>query len=358
MSYPYNHSVILRDCKVLAESVDISSFKNKNILITGANGMIGSFLSDFFCYLNDNFDTNIKLSLTSYSRKHKVERLKNIVYREDVHYFGWDASTPIDVESAFLGPIDSVFFCSGYAQPSKFLKNNIKTSLINVIGLESILNHLQKNGGGDFAFLSTSELYGDPPIEMLPTSEEYGGMYELDNNRAAYKVSKTMGEVLCKEYNNFDNMNVKIFRVALTYGPGTLYSDERVLQEFIFKAVDKGFIQMFDEGSSIRNYLYIVDSVRVFINCLIKGKHLVYNVGGDREPTSIYELANKIGKCFDVNVVKGKSKVNSVKTAPKNVRLDMNKYRNEFSNDNNFISLDEGIKNIIEWFDLDEYKRN
>tara|TARA_R110002020_G_scaffold54484_2_gene151924 strand:- start:1281 stop:2345 length:1065 start_codon:yes stop_codon:yes gene_type:complete len=354
MKHPYNYSVILKDCEVLAQSVDISSFKNKSILITGANGMIGSFLSDFFCYLNDNFDTNINLFLTSYSQKNKVERLQNIINREDVHYFSWDASTPIN----FSEPIDSVFFCSGYAQPSKFLKNNIKTSLINVVGLESILNYMQKSGGGDFAFLSTSELYGDPPIEMLPTPEEYGGMYELDNNRAAYKVSKTMGEVLCKEYNNFDNMNVKIFRVALTYGPGTLYSDERVLQEFIFKATNKGFIQMFDEGSSIRNYLYVVDSARVFINCLTNGKHLVYNVGGDKEPTSIYELANKIGKYFDANVVKGKSKISSVKTAPKNVRLDMSRYRDEFPNDKNFILLDKGLENIIEWFNLNEYKRD
>ena len=357
MKYPYNYSIILRDCEVLAQSVDSFLFKNKTILITGANGMIGSFLSDFFCFLNDNFDTQIKLFLTSYSEKEKAERLKNIINRDDVNYFSWDSSEPIDTEKNLGEPIDLVFFCSGYAQPSKFLKNNIKTSLINVVGLESILGYVQKNGGGDFAFLSTSELYGEPPIEMLPTPESYGGVYELDNNRAAYKVSKTMGEVLCKEYNKFDNMNVKIFRVALTYGPGTLHSDERVLQEFIFKALNTGSIQMFDDGSSIRNYLYVLDSVRVFINCLTNGKHLVYNVGGDREPTSIYELANKIAKYFGVKAIKGKSKVNSVKTAPKNVRLDMSRYRDEFSDDD-FISLDDGVKNIIEWFNLDEHERD
>lgn len=91
-----------------------------------------------------------------------------------------------------------LFFCSGYGQPSKFLKNNIKTSLINVVGVESLLSWMLDHGGGNFLFLSTSEIYGNPPDDMIPTPEDYGGLYDLDNNRAAYKVSKCLGRLFVK----------------------------------------------------------------------------------------------------------------------------------------------------------------
>ena len=61
---------------------NLDEFKDKTILITGANGLIGGFLSDFFVYLNDEHDFNCKLVLTSLSSKPK--RLKDLIYRNDV----------------------------------------------------------------------------------------------------------------------------------------------------------------------------------------------------------------------------------------------------------------------------------
>ena len=113
---------------------------------------------------------------------------------------------------------------------------------------------------------------------------------------------------------------------------------------------------MFDEGGSIRNYLYITDSIRIVINTLFAGKDLVYNVGGDTEPISIFELACKIGEYFKVPVAKGKCKNINVKAAPKNVGLDMSKYRNEFPEHVTRTLLDDGIKNTIKWYNLKEQK--
>ena len=348
----YNFDVILNDCVKLTKKINVDLLKNKTILITGSNGLIGGFLSDFCCFLNDNFDAKINIYLTSYSDVNNAERIKHIINRDDVKYFSWDCSTKIDTNN-LSEKIDTIFFCSGYGQPAKFLENKIKTALINVVGLESLLKIMYKNGGGDFLFLSTSEIYGNPPDDMLPTPETYGGLYDLKNNRAVYNVSKTMGEVICKEYDQFDSMNIKIARVALTYGPGALKSDTRVLQEFIFKASRGGQINMFDEGSSIRNYLYIVDSIEILINCLFLGKYLVYNVGGDTEPVSIYELAKKIGEIIGAPVYKGKSKVEFTKTAPKNVGLDMRRFRKEFLNyGNDLINLEDGINNVIKWYNI------
>ena len=42
---------VLKTSHEIIDRCDISSFKNKTIMITGANGLIGGFLTDFFHYL-------------------------------------------------------------------------------------------------------------------------------------------------------------------------------------------------------------------------------------------------------------------------------------------------------------------
>lgn len=353
----YNRAVITRDCERLFEKVDLSAFKNSTILVTGANGLIGGFLSDLFCYLNDKGNFGINLFLTSYSAPAKAHRIDHLMKRKDVKYFSWDCSHQVDIKN-LPAKVDYLFFCSGYGQPSKFLQNNIKTALINVVGLESLLSYMMLHDGGNALFLSTSEIYGNAPPEMLPTPESFGGYYDLENNRAAYKVSKKMGEVICKEYAEAKNLKVKIARVALTYGPGCLLSDKRVLQDFIFKAQAEGQIQMLDSGSSIRNYLYITDSVEVLLTALLKGSHLVYNVGGDTEPISIYQLAAKVGKILAVPIIPGNTTTTTNNAAPRNVGLKMERYRNEFLKYGaSLVALDEGIKNTVEWFKFKRKKR-
>ena len=61
---------------------------------------------------------------------------------------------------------DFVFFCSGYAQPSKFMSNPTKTILINTSGLASLLEKL--NSDCTFVNMSSSEVYGNPTIIPTP----------------------------------------------------------------------------------------------------------------------------------------------------------------------------------------------
>lgn len=353
----YNFSVIQEDCKILAQNVDISNFKDKNILITGANGLIGGFLADFCCFLNDTYSSNINLVLTSYSQKNAVKRVKHLLNRQDTRYFSWDCSLPVNPKE--VGGIDDVFFCAGYGQPGKFLKNAVKTTMINIVGVDSLLQHLHATGGGNFMFLSSSEVYGSPGEQDTPTPESYVGKTDLENNRNCYIQSKKTGELLCSLYNQEDNMNVKIARVALTYGPGVFRDDQRALQNFIFKAENNNIINMLDQGLSIRNYLYITNSAEILINILYNGIHDVYNVGGDTEEVTILQLAKKIGKILNVDVVTPKEEKTSEHTAaaPSRVALDMSRYRKESdSYQKNIIFLDQGLKKLVKWFNIETHE--
>ena len=63
---------------------ELSELKNKTILITGANGLIGGFLADFLYYLNVYQDYGVKIILTSLSKTPK--RLEHLLDKDDVVY--------------------------------------------------------------------------------------------------------------------------------------------------------------------------------------------------------------------------------------------------------------------------------
>ena len=98
-NYPYNLSVIDLDCARIIDRVDLRDFKGQTILVTGANGLIGSFVADLCCFLNDVFSYNIKLYLTSFSKKEKAKRILHCIERKDVKYFSWDCAFPIESEN-------------------------------------------------------------------------------------------------------------------------------------------------------------------------------------------------------------------------------------------------------------------
>ena len=115
---------------------------------------------------------------------------------------------------------------------------------------------------------------------------------------------------------------------------------ETSVGNIIFRIDSKGI-----EGIRIGNIIHYL------LNIVLNGKEIVYNVGGDNEPVSIYELASIIADKFNVEVIKGCTKNTTNKSAPKNVGLSMTKYRTEFNKNQN-IGLNLGIQKTIEWFNF------
>jgi len=350
----YNLSTIREDCKNLFEREvpHLEKLRNRSVLITGANGLIGGFLSDFLCFLNDEHHYNIDIQLTSLSQKEYAMRIKHLISRHDVSYFSWDLAKEIPTD--FLKPVDYVFFASGYGQPKKFITNRINTILINTIGLNSLLKLCSK-ANASLLYMSSSEIYGIPDINNIPTKESFNGNYAIESNRACYISSKRLGEVLCLGYAQENaNFNVKIARIALTYGPGVLFNDDRVLQDFIMKGYRQREINLLDDGAAIRNYIYITDCVEAMLQLFFDGEESIYNVGGDKEETTIFEIAKIVGSILDVPVMKGNKKTVITADAPNKVALDMTRYKEEFGPPKATVELRDGIKNVIRWYGMNE----
>jgi len=351
----YNRDVIVSDCSSLISKLGhekLERFARKSVLVLGANGLVGGFLADFFTQLNDTLGLDVQISLSSLSEPDQAERIQFALNREDVKYFSWDLSKPVPAE--MLGSYDFVFFCAGYGQPKKFIKNKMGTIFLNTVGLDSLLDHCSdQDKECNFVYLSSSEIYGNPDPENIPTSESYNGNYSVESNRACYISAKRLGEVICLERGRtHSNLKTKIIRLALAYGPGVLSSDDRVMQEFMFRAIKESKISLLDSGDALRNYIYISDCVEMLINICLDGNESIYNVGSSGDQVSILQLAEKIASLFEAEVTCGSKKSDAVVAAPNRVALDLSKYNSEFGIVADPIDLNDGLRRLRKWLSV------
>lgn len=336
-----NYNIILSDIELIERNISLKEFSNKKILVTGSNGLIGNYLLNLFAKNSNKL--NIEVYATSFSielntAKYGLDILNNF------QYFSWDASC--DFPENQIRNYDFVFFCSGYAQPSKFMSNPTKTVLINTSGLASLLQTLHANC--TFINMSSSEVYGSPSI--IPTPEKYVGSTDINHPRASYIFSKILSEVICNSYSN--KLKIRNCRISLTYGPGTDFNDERVMQQLIRKASIEKKIELIDDGSALRTYCYITDTIEKILNISLNGKHSVYNVANPNGTISIYDLALFIASRLGVKVSKTENTVNRVSnSAPKAVIMDINQYLTEF-NKTEFLKIEDGIENILKYFKI------
>jgi nucleoside-diphosphate-sugar epimerase len=334
------HSVILQDCKEINSQIDFSKLKNKKILVTGASGLLGIYIVsclkllketnnlEIFCWINSDLDENF------------------IDYFSDCSIIKGDITSEIVVNTILdihkEQKFDLIIHSAGYGQPNKFLVDKIKTIKINTISTIKLFEML--NEKGSFAFLSTSEIYSGNEKDSI--SEEDHGQTMPNHPRAAYIESKRCGEAICNSYSAVNkDMNIKIYRLSLAYGPGTKKDDQRVLNSLIQKGFHNDTINLMDDGSALRTYGYIADIVTMFWQLLFFGKYSTYNLCGDSK-TSILELAETIGSQLKKHVVKSNN--SSLIGSPKNVNLSLNRYYSEFAK-KKFITLDAGIAKTIEW---------
>jgi nucleoside-diphosphate-sugar epimerase len=232
------------------------------------------------------------------------------------------------------GMFDAIIHVGGYAQPAKFLADEIATIEVNTTRLMEIFTHLKPDGR--LLYASSSEVYnGTPP----PQNETQIGTTDPTHPRACYIEGKRCGEAICMAYRR-KGYDAKIARISLTYGKARS-GDTRALNHFIEQS-KTGKIQLMDKGDAKRTYLWVEDAALILWDILLYGKEPIYNVGGTSR-TTIAELALLIGKLTGAEVIFGDK---GLVGAPDDVQLDMTKVMSEFG-PREFTTLEEGLKKML-----------
>ncbi|MBS9771686.1 NAD-dependent epimerase/dehydratase family protein [Trichodesmium erythraeum] len=345
-------------CTLLKE--EMSCLAGKKMLITGGAGFLGYYLVKSALFWNQSVEKSRKIDLTVYDNYIRgVPSWLTDLEENSFSLVKHDITQPLPSN---IDDFQYIIHAASIASPTYYRKYPIETMDANVNGLRFLLEYCQQQKHKPqpvegFLFYSTSEIYGDPTPENIPTPETYRGNVSSTGPRACYDESKRYGETLCVNFAQQYNLPIKIARPFNNYGPGLKITDKRVIPDFARDILAGKDIVMLSDGSPTRTFCYVADAIIGYYKILTKGKQgEAYNIGVEKPEISMLDLANKIvelaGDLFNYS-----GKVVRQASADQNYLVDnpnrrcpvIAKARNDLGY-NPGISLDEGLKRSLIWY--------
>ena len=293
--------VVNMDLDYISENLqqEFSSMAGSNLLITGGAGFLGYYLVQSVLHWNNKNPGSEPIRVTVYDNFMRgtpdwIEGLKRDSNFEcRVH----DMCDPLPDD---ISEFQYIIHAATIASPHYYRKYPIETMDANINGLRYLLDYCRGllDAGKPFhgfMFYSTSEIYGDPTPENIPTPEEYRGNVSCTGPRACYDESKRYGETLCVNFANQHNLPIKITRPFNNYGPGLKITDKRVIPDFARDILNGRDIVMLSDGSPTRTFCYVADAIVGHYKVLVNGKPgESYNIGIDQPEISMNELAERV----------------------------------------------------------------
>ena len=265
-------------------------FSGGTILITGSAGFIGFYLTNFFYHFREELGLkkiicldNFMLGYPAWQEEFSAD--KHFIFKK----FDIIRDSVEDISEATEA--NFVIHMASIASPTFYRLHPLETLDANIWGLRRLLDFYRDKNLKGFLFFSSSEIYGDPPPEQVPTDEEYNGNVSATGPRSCYDEAKRFGETLCKYFAQVHNMPIGVTRPFNNYGPGMKIDDKRVPADFAKNALEGKDITILSSGAPKRTFCYIADAVAGYLKILLYGRYDYFNIGIDKPEISITELA-------------------------------------------------------------------
>lgn len=331
------NTIIYEDMhRIYVSGTGWKDFRNTKILVTGAYGMVASYLIYFFIYLNEMYDFKIDIWVIVRREEKLRERFGSYVEREYFHCKIQDLNGEIGIEEK----MDYIIHAASLASPQYYNLIPTQVMLPNVIGTYFLLEYAKKCNLKKFLFFSSSEIYGklDEGIQENYDETVLGILDPMDV-RNCYSESKRMGENMCMDYYQEHGIKTSSVRIFHTFGPTMdVWHDERAFAEFTANVVEGKNIEMKSAGMAKRSFCYITDAICAFLLILLeKESGQAYNLCNEANFVSIYELAEILVGLFPER----KLKVERVK------RDESSAYAAK--KEENFVTADSGKLRKLGW---------
>lgn len=281
------NSIIKEDISSIINRFDHwERFKNKTILISGANGFLPAYIVETFLALDSSFNTKVVAMVRNKEKANK--RFQQYLKNSNLKIIEHDVCNEFNYEPK----IDFIIHAASQASPKYYKTDPVGTLNANILGTINLIKLAQHHKVESFLYFSSGEVYGEVTAEDVPIKEDTFGYINPALVRSCYGESKRMGENICVSYFTQYGVNAKMVRPFHTYGPGMLLDDGRVFADFVSNIVNKQNIVLNSDGSARRAFCYLTDATIGFLTILLNGENgEAYNMGNPKEEYSILELA-------------------------------------------------------------------
>ena len=316
-------------------------FKNKNILVTGADGFIGSHLVEMLV----KNGANVK-ALSLYNSFNFWGWLEDLNCKDDIEVLNGDIRDPHYCKHITKN-IDIVFHLAAliaipysYVAPSSYVDTNVTGTL-------NIIQACMENGVSRVIHTSTSEVYGT--AQYVPIDE----LHPLQP-QSPYSASKIGSDSMAMSFYNSFELPVSIARPFNTYGPR---QSARAVIPTIITQIASGIKEIkLGDVSPTRDFNFIEDTCAGFIAIASNDNTIgeTVNIGSNFEISvkDTLELIKKIMKS-DVEFIEDSQRIRPKNSEVNRLWCDNTKI-NKLTGFEPKYTLENGLKKTIEWFKIKE----
>jgi len=298
----FNNVLYINDIqKIMSYPLNWSFFSKKNVLVTGATGLIGTFLIDILMYRNIEYNNHINIYAVS---RNEDKALKHFSEYNDSQFFNLiikDIRYPINDLNI---SIDYIIHGASNTHPVAYSTEPINTIMLSILGTKSILDLASFNNVKRTLFLSSVEIYGENRGDVESFNEEYLGYIDCNTLRAGYPEGKRACESLCQAYIKEKNIDIIIARCARTFGPTMNNEDSKVIAQFIKNAVKGENIILKSKGEQLFSYCYAADVCYAILFLLINGENThAYNIANSELNYSLLQIAAFLSEHYKSEII-------------------------------------------------------
>lgn len=296
--------------------------KNKNILITGGLGFIGSHIANKL--INDNHLTiidNLSTGKVSYLNNPNHENLNLI--KKDLN--------SLDLKE-HLTDIDYVFHLAAMVSVPTSVENPISCNLENVSATVNLLDACVKNNIKKIIFSSSAAVYGENT--NIPLKES-----ELPSPTSPYGASKACCELYLKSFYESYGLNFTALRYFNVFGPKQDKNSQyaAVIPNFINAILENKQPIIYGDGEQTRDFVYVGDVANANIRACETSFNGIVNIAGGSQ-ISINKLYEIIKKTLNTNIVPKylPERLGDIKYSQADIQnmrnINLNMENNEFEN--------------------------
>ena len=325
----------------------MSTIAGKNVLITGADGFIGSHLTEMLVA--------------------QGAKVRAISQYNSFNYWGWLESLPcLNDLDIVCGDIRDPFFCNEIAQGQDIIFNLAALIAIpysytapqsyvetNITGTLNICQAAMNNGVHKVLHTSTSEVYGT--AQYVPIDEKHPLQPQ-----SPYSASKIGADAIAMSYHNSFGLDVTVVRPFNTYGPR---QSARAFIPTVITQIASGNKKInVGDLTPTRDFNYVIDTCRGFVGlaCCDDSSGETVNIGSNYE-ISMSDTLRIIQQLMqsDVKITTDNQRIRPEKSEVFRLWCDNTKIQGLTGFKPQF-TIEQGLKETIEWFtnrdNLSKYK--